>query len=946
MQPVLFSFFCPSERDYLLHSCLRMPYYCPTRHGCLPCANVANAHCDIGVRHSPRWAQRLLLTATLVVLQLSRFIFVTGQSSATTATRVTLCATLRVNREQQAQHAAFATEYYASEYPNLNVSTRLIGQYEATGTTARTLTRSFIINGSDCDMLIGPGASGIAVTMNPVMDQLWVDYSATAVELSEKVDYPYFNRVAPSDAQSAEAMVLWYKRLGWKYANVICADNAYGRSVSNGFAAAFRASGGVVGLSTCVSQNADVTVLNGLVQQLIASGIRNVFVGMTSTDAAFTSYIAAAVAAQAHRFFTTAFSESPCSNNAPLWRWLPGSFCGTYNLDAATLTPFLTAYARRDTSETDAQFAKLGWPTNSFSRNATGIFQAFAADAARFALLSYSRFVSSKQRRPANASEIALYARAQTVIGGCLTGDVVLNAKGDRAASNMYILGVQPDSSNTTIIIANVTGGNVSAAPAIYYNIESRFGTADDAPIAKLPSTDATGTTIAIATSVSAGSLVIVLVFVAVALRRRGRDNSAAPCDDGQPFVVVFTDIQASTTLWSAAPMEMGPAVDRHHQLMRELIADHHGYEVKTIGDSFMVAFRDIAAAVAFACGVQDRFYNTEWSSDIFDQVVRKKVKNDSGVEEPADRYDSLWNGLRVRVGVHYGRGTILLDPVTQSYDYYGTVVNTAARIEGVAHGGQVLLSQEAWDEFRAAVKGDYSYVSKELGPQPLRGLPAPVQLIQLLPVEFADRTFPQLRLDVEITIESAAEEKDEMTVSQQQKLAGSTGSRHSRMSEISGDADVVDTLASKHAKTAKIQRPRFVDLCRCVAALVMTTLPIAEQLALIEVLAGTWRVPTHWKRKQTPKTPQEKVSLEREIVRCIVQLVSRIYPSLPPPHPTAMQEPGSLQASINVTTISGHWSPDSPKHGPGGGGAERPSLAAPTHPNAVMPDQHDEEHL
>ena len=58
--------------------------------------------------------------------------------------------------------------------------------------------------------------------------------------------------------------------------------------------------------------------------------------------------------------------------------------------------------------------------------------------------------------------------------------------------------------------------------------------------------------------------------------------------------------------------------------------------------------------------------------------------------------YGHSWNGLRVRVGIHCGYGEIRYDPVTKRYDYYGTVVNTAARIESVCHGGQIGISQVA----------------------------------------------------------------------------------------------------------------------------------------------------------------------------------------------------------------------------------------------------------
>ena len=50
------------------------------------------------------------------------------------------------------------------------------------------------------------------------------------------------------------------------------------------------------------------------------------------------------------------------------------------------------------------------------------------------------------------------------------------------------------------------------------------------------------------------------------------------------------------------------------------------------------------------------------------------------------------WNGLRVRVAIHYGVGDIIYDPVVKGYDYQGAVVNTATRMLSLCHGGQVCI--------------------------------------------------------------------------------------------------------------------------------------------------------------------------------------------------------------------------------------------------------------
>eukprot|EP00667_Euglena_gracilis_P002716 EG_transcript_2718 len=72
--------------------------------------------------------------------------------------------------------------------------------------------------------------------------------------------------------------------------------------------------------------------------------------------------------------------------------------------------------------------------------------------------------------------------------------------------------------------------------------------------------------------------------------RRSRRNNAAAPKDSGEPFCILFTDIQSSTHLWATVPDLMATALHVHHTLIRRLIAKYNLYEVKTIGDSFMCA--------------------------------------------------------------------------------------------------------------------------------------------------------------------------------------------------------------------------------------------------------------------------------------------------------------------------------------------------------------------
>ena len=115
--------------------------------------------------------------------------------------------------------------------------------------------------------------------------------------------------------------------------------------------------------------------------------------------------------------------------------------------------------------------------------------------------------------------------------------------------------------------------------------------------------------------------------------------------------------------------------------------------------------------------------------------------------------YHSLWRGLRVRVGIHCGYGEIRKDPTTQGYDYFGTIVNTAARVEGVGHGGQTLVTAELCQRLGEGFVVGSGWAQVSLGPQSLRGLDEKVVLMQLLPTTLAGRRFPALRLDVEVIV-------------------------------------------------------------------------------------------------------------------------------------------------------------------------------------------------
>eukprot|EP00668_Euglena_longa_P010349 GGOE01012531.1.p1 GENE.GGOE01012531.1~~GGOE01012531.1.p1 ORF type:complete len:964 (-),score=265.06 GGOE01012531.1:2455-5010(-) len=96
---------------------------------------------------------------------------------------------------------------------------------------------------------------------------------------------------------------------------------------------------------------------------------------------------------------------------------------------------------------------------------------------------------------------------------------------------------------------------------------------------------------------------------------RHHRDHTTAPKNNGEPFCILFTDIQASTYLWATVPEVMVDALYVHHALIRKLLLKHHLYEVKTIGDSFMCAARSPTNAVGFALDLQRELFECDWGT-------------------------------------------------------------------------------------------------------------------------------------------------------------------------------------------------------------------------------------------------------------------------------------------------------------------------------------------
>lgn len=138
-------------------------------------------------------------------------------------------------------------------------------------------------------------------------------------------------------------------------------------------------------------------------------------------------------------------------------------------------------------------------------------------------------------------------------------------------------------------------------------------------------------------------------------------DPAMPPAAPSGELTFLFTDVEGSTRLWERHGEAMGEALRAHDAILHRAIGARRGHVFKTVGDAFCAAFPDAADAVAAALDGQIALAQADWP--------------------PPGR-------LHVRMALHSGQAE------ARGGDYFGRPLNRCARIEALAHGDQVLLSE------------------------------------------------------------------------------------------------------------------------------------------------------------------------------------------------------------------------------------------------------------
>jgi len=160
----------------------------------------------------------------------------------------------------------------------------------------------------------------------------------------------------------------------------------------------------------------------------------------------------------------------------------------------------------------------------------------------------------------------------------------------------------------------------------------------------------------------------------------------------------MFTDMVGYSSLTQRDERLALQLLEEHRRLVRPLLAQHGGREIKTIGDAFLVEFPSALAAATCAIAIQQALHDHNLAATPDHRVL-------------------------LRIGLHAG------DVVYQENDVLGDGVNIAARIEPLAEAGGICVSEDVARQ----IQNKIGHPLARLGTGDLKNISMPVDIYRVI---------------------------------------------------------------------------------------------------------------------------------------------------------------------------------------------------------------------
>ena len=139
---------------------------------------------------------------------------------------------------------------------------------------------------------------------------------------------------------------------------------------------------------------------------------------------------------------------------------------------------------------------------------------------------------------------------------------------------------------------------------------------------------------------------------------------------------IAFTDMVGYTSLAQRNESLAIRLLDRHNALLRSVLKQHQGREVKTVGDAFLLEFDSALEAVLYSIEIQ---------------AALKELNRVARQDEQ----------INVRIGIHVG------DVIHRDSDVLGDAVNIASRVVKFADKGGICISEQVYAQVRNKVQNE-----------------------------------------------------------------------------------------------------------------------------------------------------------------------------------------------------------------------------------------------
>jgi class 3 adenylate cyclase len=183
--------------------------------------------------------------------------------------------------------------------------------------------------------------------------------------------------------------------------------------------------------------------------------------------------------------------------------------------------------------------------------------------------------------------------------------------------------------------------------------------------------------------------------------------GASVPPDDTigiKDATYLFTDIKGSTDLYDrVGDPNAFFLVIQHFEVLQQVIKEHQGALVKTIGDAIMAIFLDPVSGVKAGLAMI--------------KAVEKIV-------------GTLNEKVILKVGLNRGHSIVVT--LDNRLDYFGQTVNIASRVQSVADAGEIVITEDVYEypEVKGALEG-LTISTEEVT---LKGVGGPVKVYRIKP--------------------------------------------------------------------------------------------------------------------------------------------------------------------------------------------------------------------